>query len=126
MVEMEMNNLLINAELDKDLRESEAVENQPLKKSKRFDSLEEDVESDEDTIYETMLDIQLRKDDSKAFFDNEIQGKLMKKSPRNRLRKQPLRVTKYRNKKEKTNPTGNPMTWFRESPRKTRFSSNTL
>jgi biopolymer transport protein ExbD len=65
----EMKKTLINDELDRDLENRE-------KQLQEFNQkLEEiSVESDEDTIYETMLDIQLRREDSKSFFDNEIQG----------------------------------------------------
>lgn len=36
------------------------------------ESKESDIE--EDTIYQTMLDIQMRHDDSRAFFDNKMRG----------------------------------------------------
>lgn len=66
---------LINDELDRDLqtreRELEAFN------AKIMEVEVKSEESDEDTIYETMLDIQLRREDSKSFFDNQIQGKFI-------------------------------------------------
>jgi hypothetical protein len=74
-----MKSTLISQELDKDLRERERM----TQKSKNINSFENESDSEEDTIYETMLDIQLRRDDSKTFFDNEIEGEVNKKSRRN-------------------------------------------
>lgn len=79
----------INEELDRDLKERE-------EEIQMFDDPFKDAEesqSDEDTIYETMMDIQLRKEDSRTFFDNEIAGEANKKSPKNC----PSKVSKKRN-----------------------------
>jgi hypothetical protein len=76
---IEMKNSLINDELDRDLqsreKELEAFNKNLMKPEDSFD------DSDEDTVYETMLDIQLRKEDSKSFFDNQIQGKSLQEIP---------------------------------------------
>ena len=72
---IEMKNSIISNELDRDLqmKEKELQEyNDKMKLGPQIIS----EDSEEDTIYESMMDIQLRKEDSKAFFENEIQGRL--------------------------------------------------